>query len=98
MSKYTNPEARNINQKQGPRLGNGSDNGDKRSSFIKAKSSGEKVELADMVMTALEARNPGFFYDPRVESLHANTGPKRNPTAGGTEYNKTVRAPKKITK
>ena len=51
-----------------------------------------------MVMKALEARNPGFFYDPKVEGLHADTGPKRNPTAGGTEYNRTVRAPKKITK
>ena len=94
----TNPQASRINQPQGPRVGNGSDNGTKRSTFLKEKQGGEKVALADMVMKALEARNPGFFYDPRVESLHADTGPKRNPTAGGTEYNRTVRAPKKITK
>ena len=94
----TNPQASQINQPQGPRVGTGSDNGPKRSTFLKEKQGGEKEALADMVMKALEARNPGFFYDPKVEGLHADTGPKRNPTAGGTEYNRTVRAPKKITK
>lgn len=95
---YKNPEEKKINQAQGPRVGNGMDNGTKRGTFLKEKQGGERVALADMVMKALEARDPGYFYDPKVEGLHADTGPKRNPTAGGTEYNKTVRAPKKITK
>lgn len=98
MSIYKNPEEKSINQKQGPRVGNGIDNNPKRSAFLKSKTTGEKTELADMVMRALEARDPKDYIDPKVEGLHADTGPKRNPTAGGTKYNVTTRQPRKITK
>ena len=52
--------------------------------------------MADVVMAALERRDPKDYIDPRVEPLHADTGPKRNPTAGGTKYNVKTRAPRKI--
>ena len=93
-----NPQTKSINQKQGPRVGNGFENGTKRADFIKEKTSGYRTELADVVMNALTARAPDDKVDPKVEGLHANTGPKRNPTAGGTEYNVRKPAPRKITK
>ena len=97
---YTNPEARTINQKQGPRTGNGFENGTKRADFIKEKTSGFRTALSDMINTALTARGTGMkpFIDPAVEGLHSDTGPKANPTAGGTEYNVRKPAPRKITR
>jgi len=89
-----------INQKRGPTVGNGGDNGTKRADFIKSKTSGFRTELSDVIMNALTARGKGMkpYIDPAVEGLHADTGPKRNPTAGGTEYNVRKPAPRKITK
>ena len=51
-------------------------------------------------MKALTARGDGMkpSIDPAVEGLHSDTGPKRNPTAGGTEYNVRKPAPRKITR
>ena len=96
---YKNPESKTVNQKQGPRVGNGFEQGTKRADFIKEKTSGFRTALADVVMNALTARSPNDFVDPKVEGLHSNTGPKRNPTAGGTEYNvKSKNALRKITK
>ena len=88
-----NPESRNPNVSQGPRSGNAGTPA-KRDRFIEMKSTGTKTALADEVMSALEARNPGGYRDPRVEPLDADRGPKRNPTAGMTLYNKTTRAPR----
>ena len=92
-----NPQAKPINQGRGPTTGNQSV-GSKRSEFLAAKQGGEKVELANMIMSALEARSPDDKVDPKVEGLHSNTGPKRNPTAGGTEYNVRKPAARKITR
>lgn len=94
-----NPQAKPINQKRGPTTGNQSV-GDKRSKFIAAKQGGEKVALADMITGALEARGRGMkpYIDDAVEGLHSDTGPKRNPTAGGTEYNVRKPGAKKITR
>lgn len=93
MATVKNPQQKTVNQSQGPRTGNAG-TAAKRDEFIKMKSTGVKQDMADLVMAKLEARNPGFYYDPKVESLMANSGPKRNPTAGGTQYNVTKRAPK----
>jgi hypothetical protein len=81
-----------INQTQGPRAGNAGTPA-KRERFIDMKTSGWREELADHVMSKLEARNPGGLRDPRVEPLDADRGPEHNPTAGGTRYNVRVRAP-----
>ena len=89
----TNPESARVNQAQGPRSGNAGTPA-KRDRFIAMKSTGTKTALADEVMAALEARNPGGYRDPRVEPLDADRGPKRNPTAGMTLYNQTTRAPR----
>lgn len=71
----------------------------KRNDFMKAKStsSGEKSQLADMVMSALETRGRGMkpFIDPAVEGLHANTnvGPKKNSTADGSKLPSKYKKP-----
>ena len=98
MATVKNPQEKKINQSQGPRSGNKNLDKSKRDSFIREKSSGFREELANTVMRALEARNPDDKVDPRVEGLHSNTGPKSNPTAGGTEYNVRKPAPRKITR
>ena len=89
-----NPQAKAINQAQGPRMGNAGDAA-KRATFVKEKASSgtEKSALANMVMDALAGRGAGMQgkIDKTVEPLHANTGPKRNPTAGGTQYKTTGR-------
>jgi hypothetical protein len=92
--KYKNPEAKNVNQKQGPRTGNTGDSA-KRTTFIKEKSGEWREAIANRIMTALEGRGTGMkpYIDPAVEGLHADTGPKRNPTAGGTKYNVRTKAP-----
>ena len=89
-----NMQAKPINQAQGPRMGNAG-SPDKRATFVKEKASSgnEKSALANMVMDALAGRGAGMQgkIDPTVEGLHSNTGPKRNPTAGGTKYKTTGR-------
>jgi hypothetical protein len=71
----------------------------KRNDFMKAKStsSGEKSQLADMVMSALETRGRGMkpYIDPAVEGLHANTnvGPKSNTTANGAKLPSKYKKP-----
>jgi hypothetical protein len=46
-----------------------------------------------MITAALEGRGAGMQgkIDKTVEGLHSDTGPKRNPTAGGTHYKMTGR-------
>jgi hypothetical protein len=85
-------QTKSINQPQGPRTGNAGTES-KRDAFIKMRSTGEKQELADMVMDKLAARNPVPYIDNKVEPIAANVGPKRNPTAGGTHYNQKKPAP-----
>ena len=85
-----NMQAKPINQKQGPRIGNEDMNG-KRSAFMKEKATlgSEKSALADMVTNAVANRGRGMkpFIDPTVEGLSANTnvGPKNNTTANGAK-------------
>jgi len=89
-----NMQAKPINQAQGPRMGNAG-SPDKRATFVKEKASSgnEKSALANMITDALEGRGAGMQgkIDPTVEGLHSDTGPKRNPTAGGTHYKMTGR-------
>jgi hypothetical protein len=83
-----------INQPQGPRTGN-TGTPSKRAEFMSAKSktSSERSRLAAFVMDALAGRGAGMQgkIDPTVEGISSNTGPKRNPTAGGTHYKTTGR-------
>ena len=101
MASTKNPQAKPINQGRGPTTGNGND-GEKRKSFIAEKRDGgnERTRLAEMITSALEGRGrtakPAI--NPGLEGLHSDTGPKRNPTAGGTQYNVRSRTPGKITK
>jgi hypothetical protein len=89
-----NMQAKPVNQAQGPRMGNAG-SADKRATFVKEKASSgtEKSALATMVMDALAGRGAGMQgkIDPTVEGISPNTGPKRNPTAGGTHYKMTGR-------
>lgn len=89
-----NMQAKPINQSQGPRSGNAG-NAAKRAKFMseKASTGSEKSAIADMITAALEGRGAGMQgkVDKTVEGLHSDTGPKRNPTAGGTHYKMTGR-------
>ena len=89
-----NMQARPVNQAQGPRMGNAG-TPSKRATFVKEKASTgtEKSAIANMITDALEGRGAGMKgkIDPTVEGLHSDTGPKRNPTAGGTHYKMTGR-------
>jgi hypothetical protein len=89
-----NMQAKPINQGRGPTTGNAGTPA-KRSKFMseKASTGSEKSAIADMIMGALEGRGAGMQgkIDPTVEGLHSDTGPKRNPTAGGTHYKMTGR-------
>jgi len=89
-----NMQARPVNQKQGPRMGNAG-SAEKRARFVKEKASSgnEKSAIANMITDALSGRGAGMQgrIDPTVEGLHSDTGPKRNPTAGGTHYKMTGR-------
>lgn len=93
-----NPQSKAINQKRGPTTGN-QDLGNKRETFIKEKASSgnEKSALANMVTDAVAARGRGMqgFRDPAVEGLHADTGPKKNPTADGAKLPSKYKSPKK---
>ena len=99
MATVKNPQEKSINQKRGPTTGNGGQT-EKRRTFIEEKSGGWREQMADTVMSALETRGRGVkpYVDPAVEGLHSDTGPKSNPTAGGTKYNVKTRAPGKIPK
>lgn len=95
----SNPQAKPINQKRGPTVGN---NGTptKRNEFMaeKSRSSSQKSELANMVTSALENRGRVQFggrTNPGLEGLHSNTGPKRNPTADGAKLPGKYKSPKK---
>jgi hypothetical protein len=83
-----------VNQAQGPKTGNAG-TASKRATFVKEKASSgtEKSALATFVMDALANRGAGMkpHIDPAVEGISSNTGPKRNPTAGGTHYKTTGR-------
>jgi hypothetical protein len=89
-----NMQAKPINQAQGPRMGNAG-SAEKRATFVKEKASSgnEKSAIANMITDALAGRGAGMQgrIDPTVEGLHSDTGPKRNPTAGGTHYKMTGR-------
>lgn len=93
-NKTANPQRAAINQAQGPRMGN-TGNKAKQATFIKEKASSgtEKSALANMITDALAGRGAGMQgkIDKTVEGLHSDTGPKRNPTAGGTHYKMTGR-------
>jgi hypothetical protein len=84
----------NVDAAQGPRTGNAGSPA-KRAIFVKEKASSnnEKSALADFVMDALAGRGAGMkpYIDPTVEGISSNTGPKRNPTAGGTHYKTTAK-------
>jgi hypothetical protein len=82
----------NVDAAQGPRNGNAGSPA-KRAVFVKEKASSgnERSSLANFVMDALAGRGAGMkpHIDPTVEGISSNTGPKRNPTAGGTHYKTT---------
>jgi hypothetical protein len=84
----SNPQAKAINQKRGPTVGNAGTIS-KRNTFMaeKSASSSEKSTLANMVTSALEMRGRGQagYTNPALEGLHSNTGPKVNPTANGSK-------------
>ena len=81
-----NPQAKEINQKQGPRNGN-SGNATKRREFMEEKDtrSSEKSSLARMVTDALEMRGRGVHRpkdDPALEGIKADVNVGRGPTKG----------------
>ena len=85
--------SKTVNQAQGPRSGNAG-TASKRDEFIAMRSNdSSRQAAADLVMSRLESRNPAPFIDNKVEPLVPNSGPKRNPTAGGTLYNKSKPRP-----
>jgi hypothetical protein len=85
--KTSNPERKDINQKQGPRNGNPG-NMEKRKEFMaeKSKSGSHKSELAGMVTKALEMRGRGQAgkVNPALESLHDKTNVGRGPRKGNS--------------
>ena len=79
-----NPQWRdNTNQGRGPTAGN-TGTPEKRDTFIKEKSSGEKSALSDMILAAFKTRGDGMksHIDPAVEGIHSNTNVGRGPTKG----------------
>lgn len=87
--KSTNPQGnKEINQKRGPTTGNVA-TGDKRSTFMKEKSTvnSERATLANMITDALGMRGRGQagYVNPALEGVHERTGPKTNPTANGSK-------------
>lgn len=80
-----NPQAKEINQKRGPTVGNVA-TGSKRKDFQEEKDtrSGEKSKLAKMVTSALEMRGRGdnAKVNPALEGLHSDTNVGRGPTKG----------------
>ena len=80
-----NPEAREINVKRGPTMGN-ENPGSKRADFMaeKSRTGSEKSDLAAMITDAVAARGRGMegFRDKTVEGLHTRTNVGRGPTRG----------------
>lgn len=78
-------QAKAINQKRGPTLGNAG-TPSKRDEFVtaKAKSGNERSALADMVTNAVAARGRGMqgFRDKTVEPIKAKVNVGRGPTKG----------------
>ena len=101
MKSTKNPEARAINQKQGPRTGN-QNPGSKRADFMAAKSTtgSERSKLADFVTNALAMRGKGMqpYVDPALEQVSGNsaktTGISRNKTADGATLPAKYKRPK----
>ena len=101
MATTKNPQAKAINQKQGPRTGNAG-TAAKRSEFMSAKSDtgSERSRLADFVMDALANRgeHTKSSINPGLENMSPNsaktTGIKRNPTANGAKLPGKYKSPK----
>ena len=95
----SNPHAKAINQKRGPATGNAG-TPSKRNTFVDLKNdtNSEKNQMAQMIQNAVANRGRGMkpFIDPTVESLHDNTGPKKNPTANGSKLPSKYKSPKKF--
>ena len=85
MISTKNPQAKEINQKRGPTVGNVA-TGSKRDDFMAEKDtrSSERAGLAKMVTDALEMRGRGdqAFVNPALEGLHSDTNVGRGPTKG----------------
>ena len=81
--KTKNPEAKEINQKRGPTIGN-EGTPSKRKEFLADKNTGEKKTLSDMINNALVKRGRGQrgSDDPSLESLHDITNVGRGPRKG----------------
>ena len=81
----TNPQARPINQRRGPTVGN-SGTGSKRADFMaeKSKVNSEKSELASMITDAVanRGRRMQSVRDPAVEPVKARVNVGRGPTKG----------------
>lgn len=99
--KSTNPQGnKEINQKRGPTTGNVA-TGDKRTTFIKEKSTvnSERATIANMITDALGMRGRGQAgkTNPALEGVHSNTntGPKKNSTADGSKLPSKYKSPKK---
>lgn len=101
MATTKNPEAKAINQKQGPRTGN-MGTPSKRNEFKSAKSetNSERSRLADFVMSALANRgeHTKSSINPGLENMSADssktTGIKRNATANGSKLPSKYKTPK----
>jgi hypothetical protein len=95
----SNPQAKAINQKRGPTTGNAG-TPSKRNTFVSLKNdtNSEKNQMAQMIQNAVANRGEGMkpFILPAVESLHDNTGPKKNPTANGSKLPSKYKSPKKF--
>jgi hypothetical protein len=93
-----NPQEKPINQRRGPTVGN-ENPGSKRSEFVRAKSSGEKVALADFITSALSGRGQAMkpSITPGLENLSPNsarnTGISRNVTADGARLPSKYKSP-----
>ncbi len=89
--KSTNPQGnKDINQKRGPTTGNVA-TGDKRSTFMKEKSTvnSERATIANMITDALGMRGRALApsINPAMEGVSPNTnkGPRKNSTADGSK-------------
>ena len=91
----TNPEAKSINQKRGPTVGN-HNTGSKRADFMaeKSRTGSEKSALANMITDAVSARGRGMepYHDRTVEGLHTRTNMGRGPTKGNAGRSKSTAA------
>lgn len=70
MATYNNPGSGSV--KPAKTTGNAG-NAEKRSTFTKAKSGGERQELATMIQRAVGDRNQPPYVNPKQEGLHNTT-------------------------